>query len=149
MKAVAIALLSVLFVAGCKKDAESDTTPPQPAATVAPKAAPAASASSKEGIQDPVGAEQSLRMMAVPIYPDAKIDTTQHSLSEENSANAVFTTSATTKQVDYFYNGYAELKSRSANGSTVFSGTINGVHMVIEIRPSGGKTQIILQGRRP
>ena len=84
--------------------------------------------------------------MGVPIYADAKVDATQHSSTDPMATNAVFQTSATVKQVEYFYNSYPELKSQTANGSTVFSGKLKGISVVIEIRPNKGGTEIIVQG---
>ena len=110
-------------------------------------AIPEASVSSTT-TQDPVGAEQTLRTLGVPIYHDATIDTAQHATSDEQGANAVFTTSATVKQVEYFYQSYPELKMTKANGSTLFSGSLNGVPVTLEVRPNKGKTEIIAQARK-
>lgn len=149
MKLAPLCLIPAVLIAGCSNDnGSNDAT-----ANNAP-AAPAAANNSKpveataQQQQDASAAEQALRAMGVPIYADAKVDATQHSSSDPQAVNAVFTTSATTKQVEYFYNGYPELKSQSANGSTVFSGNLNGTQVLIEIRPNKGGTEITAQGRK-
>ena len=142
--------VSVLFVVGCSStdsgSANSDPTPMPPSKSVTPPAvAPVNETVAANGAAD---AEKALRSMGVPIYPDAKVNSSEHFSTDAQETNAVFVTSATVKQVEYFYNGYPELKSQTANGSTVFTGSINKVPMVIEVRAKEGKTEIVAQARR-
>lgn len=147
MKFAALLLSALLIVAGCAKessinDSSADNAATAPVATITQAAQPTA-----QQQQDASAAEQALRSMGVPMYADAKVDATQHSSTDPNAVNAVFTTTATTKQVEYFYNGYPELKSQAINGMTVFSGKLNGVQMVITVRPGKSGTEILAQCR--
>ena len=146
--ALILVMLAILLV-GCSNDTVTSGIKPDDAQ---PTAGAANNQSSTQPTaqqqQDANAAEQSLRSMGVPIYADAKVDATQHASTDPNAVNAVFTTTATTKQVEYFYNSYPELKSQNANGSTVFSGNLNGTQVVIEIRPGKTGTEIVAQGRK-
>ena len=148
MRSAPFLLIVSIFVIGCSNDSAKDDTAVNNSSPTAAASNNQPAQPTSQQQQDASAAEQALRSMGVPIYADAKVDPTQHSSSDPQAVNAVFTTTATTKQVEYFYNSYPELKSQSANGSTVFSGSLNGVPMVIEIRPNKGGTQITAQARK-
>ncbi len=142
-----LVMLAILLI-GCSNDEVTSSLKPDEGQPTAPATNNQPAQPTAQQQQDASAAEQALRSMGVPIYADAKVDPTQHSSSDPQAVNAVFTTTATTKQVEYFYNGYPELKSQSANGSTVFSGNLNGTQVVIEVRPGKSGTEIVAQGRK-
>jgi hypothetical protein len=122
MKGVALSLVCVLAVLGCSATSEEDAGPaggPPPAPPVTTAATP-----TDQQRQDAAAAEASLHSLGVPIYAGATVDATQHCSADPGASNAVFTTPATPKQVEYFYDSFPELKPQSANGSTVYSGNL-------------------------
>ncbi len=147
-----VALLSLLALAvvGCSIEQQATDVAPSPAQTsgatsqVQTESKPVQATAAHT--QDAIAAELALRSMDVPIYADAKVDSTQHSSTDPQATNAVFQTSASVKQVEYFYNSYPELKAQTANGTTVFSGKLKGIAVVIEIRANKSGTEIIAQG---
>lgn len=149
MRGTLFLLVAVIVVAGCSSTA-SEETPAKDAAvtgTFVPKPTPTPASPSAEMRQQAEASEKALKDLGVPIYAGAVVDPSQHS-SDTGTVNAVFTTSATTKQVEYFYESYPELKRQVANGSTLFSGELNHVPVAIEIRSSKGVTEITVQGKK-
>jgi len=147
MKAATLSIFATVLICGCASSPESDTSP-APTPTPPVTTTTAAAQPTDQQKQDAAAAEASLHTLGVPIYAGAVVDASQHASADPSATNAVFTTPATMKQVEYFYNSFPELKSQTANGSTVFSGTMNKVPMVIEIRAKDGKTEITAQGRQ-
>jgi hypothetical protein len=147
MRALVVCTVAVLCLLGCSSSSDTgDSAVVNGAKSQSNTQAPPQATADQQ--QQASAAQQMLVSLGVPLYPGATVDATQHSSSDPQSVNAVFTTSATTKQVDYFYEGYPELKSQSTNGSTVFAGSLNKVPVVIEVRAAKGQTEIVAQARK-
>lgn len=154
MRGTLLLFAAAILVAGCSPSTPEETPAKDTAVTgtFAPKSTPTPpptpASPSAEMRQRAEASEKALKDLGVPIYAGAVVDPSQHS-SDTGTVNAVFTTSATTKQVEYFYESYPELKRQVANGSTLFSGELNHVPVAIEIRSNKGITEITAQGKKP